>query len=140
MLGDADKILDYFGGSPCIRTKSACGRWRCTSGQENTNLAILDPSGRSTVLPAYARRMQAFLQKSDLIDHQHVIILLQRIDDIVGPAKSIFNNHVTQIAAIGNVGLAQSDPKSRLRCTQHRLQRIADYTLQPATVHPVVRL
>jgi hypothetical protein len=33
--GDADKILDYFGGSPCIRMKSACGRWSCTSSLGN---------------------------------------------------------------------------------------------------------
>jgi hypothetical protein len=28
--GDADKILDYFGGSPCIHTKTAFGRSSCT--------------------------------------------------------------------------------------------------------------
>ncbi len=30
MKGDADKILDYFGGSPCIHTKTAFGRLSCT--------------------------------------------------------------------------------------------------------------
>ncbi|GAC1426711.1 MAG: hypothetical protein NVSMB6_26910 [Burkholderiaceae bacterium] len=33
---------------------------------------------------------------------------------VVGPAKSIFNNHATQIRVIGGAGLAQSQPKSGL--------------------------
>lgn len=50
--------------------------------EEHADLAVLDPSGGSGVLPLDSGRTAALLQKFGLVDDQHAVIGAEVLDDV----------------------------------------------------------
>ena len=57
--------------------------WRGNVGGENADLAVRDLARRTRILPRYAARRFALLQKAGFIDYQHRIIVSQMLDNII---------------------------------------------------------
>src|SRR5690349_25128183 len=55
----------------------------CTGiGQENTDLAVLDPPRRPAILARHAGRLGSLLQEPGLVDDQHAVRRPQALDHI----------------------------------------------------------
>jgi hypothetical protein len=70
--------------------------------EKDADLAVLNPTGRTTVLSGYAGRFRTLLEKPSLIDDQHAIRITKVLDDVAA-----------EVVAYG-IGIPASTPKEAL--------------------------
>src|SRR4030088_1252973 len=52
-------------------------------GSEDSDLAVRDLAGGTSILPSHSPRRLALLEKAGLVDHEHRIVIRQMLDDII---------------------------------------------------------